>query len=108
MFLTQPLRDPLGNTIQLPADALEHCTRGIDVITEVITMPSFIIREREERIYYFKLITLEINLLVEVALEQIGFVVQSCTENPSNEYISSLLTKGDLISYQSSGYIVHV
>jgi hypothetical protein len=100
MFPSKPLRDPLGNTIQIPAGVLDHCSRDIADISTVITAPSFIIREREEKIYFFKLITWKINMLVEACLQENDFVVQSCQENPSTEYISSLLKKGNLISFQ--------
>jgi len=57
------------------------------------------IKERDQKIYFFRLISWEVNILVEVCLREKDFVVQSCQENPSTEYISSLLKKGDLFSF---------
>ena len=100
MLPAKPLLDPLGNTIQIPEGISEECTRKITEISEVITTPNFMIRERGEKMYFFRLIAWHINMMVEVCLRENDFVVASCQENPSADFISLLLTKGNLISFQ--------
>jgi hypothetical protein len=99
MFIAKLLHDPLGNTIQIPGNVSQNCCRDIHEITRVITSPAFIIKERNQKIYFFKLVAWEVNVLVEVRFQKKHFVVSCCQENPSAEYISTLLKKGSLVSF---------
>lgn len=95
----QLVRDPLGNSIfimQVPMNGLED---HIDKITGIISSPSFVINEGNQKLYYFGLIATDINLLIEAERRDADFIVAACIRNPSVNYISLLLQKGPLISF---------
>lgn len=100
MFMfPKPFCDPLGNLVQLPM-IFSNCGRDYDEICQVITAPSFIIFIKHEKLYFFRLIDWETNIVVEASLFDEQFVVSNWTENPTTEFVSNLLQKGSLISFQ--------
>jgi len=95
---SKPLRDPLGNAVQLPSKI--RCSHDRGQISQVITAPAFMIQVKNKKLCFFRLITWEINLMVVAHPVEKEFIVSACVENPTTEYISSLLRKGALISFQ--------
>ena len=99
MYNLKPLKDPLGNKIRFPLE-LNVSQRSYSEIMRVITEPTFLIKEKKKKkMYFFRLINVNINLLVEVQTGGRTFVIKSCVENPSVEYIATLLRKGSLSSF---------
>lgn len=95
------IQDPLGNTILVPSTLhLSEGNRILSEIRQVITTPAFVIQIEKEALYFIRSIDWEHTLMVEAKLSQSHFIVEACTQNPSPEYISSLLKRGDLISFQ--------
>lgn len=97
--LSKTIFDPLGNAVQLPL-IFSTCGRDYNDISQVIVAPSFIIQVRDEKLYFFRLITWETNIVVEACLCSEVFLVNNWIENPTKEYVSCLLQKGSLISFQ--------
>jgi hypothetical protein len=94
-----PLQDPLGHTIHLPAiiDSKEGCSNYED-LKQVITAPSYIIEVKKKAIYFFRRLNEQQNLLVETIATEGRYLFSKCMVNPSEQYISSLLKKGGLVS----------
>lgn len=99
MTFPQPLRDPLGHHIQLPAPLSTISTREYDDISQVITTPAFVIKEQNQKLYFFRMINWELNIMVQAQLIGNLFIAIACVENPTVELISRLLKKGSLISF---------
>lgn len=99
MYNLKPLRDPLGNNILFPLHQVKVLQENYSQISEVITSPAFLISEKNKKLYFFRLISENINLLVEADFVGRTFIVKTCIENPSAEYVSDLLKKGALLSF---------
>jgi hypothetical protein len=99
MYSTQPLRDPLGNTIRFPLQLLKLLQLRYAELSKVITAPDYVINEKNSKLYFFRLINYEINMLVEAKYGEKEFVVNACIVNPTTEYVSGLLRKGALLSF---------
>jgi hypothetical protein len=99
MNSTKPLRDPLGNTIRFPLQLLKLLRMQYAEMSKVITSPDYIINEKNNTLYFFRLINYEINMLIEAKYGEKEFVVKACIENPTTEYVSGLLEKGALLSF---------
>ena len=100
MLGTRTLLDPLGNKILIPASVAKKGVQKLNDIRHVVTSPAFIIKIRDEKLYFFRLIGWETNMLVEVDVQKKQHIIQNFIENPSVDYISRLLVKGALISFQ--------
>ena len=98
--VNQLLRDPLGNDIRLPLWMFLYSDHDYNIFSQIITEPAFIIRVKDESLYFIRLINWNVNMLLEVKLIENEFVVSSYIENPTTEYISDLLKSGSLISFQ--------
>lgn len=95
------MQDPFGHMITVPPALLSGSKiRTLHQIREVVTSPSYMIRVHEEALYFFRLLDWDVNILVEAEAENGSFVVKSCSQNPSTEYISGLLKKGGLIAFR--------
>jgi hypothetical protein len=99
MYTLKPLRDPLGNNILFPLQQMKFSQENYADMSKVITSPAFLISEKNKKLYFFRLIDKNINLLVEAHFIGKTFVVKTCMENPSAEYVSGLLRKGALLSF---------
>ena len=97
--LDQYLQDPLGHAVLLSPTLLGKEDWSIEDIVKVITTPAFLIDERQEVLYFFRLLEENVNLMVEAKASPDGFVVAKYAINPSVESISVLLNKGRLISF---------
>lgn len=97
--LTKPFCDPLGNLVQLPL-IFSNCGHSYEEISQVIQSPSFMIQQKHERLYFFRLINSGTNIVVEARLCNEQFIVNNWFENPAIEYISALLQKGALVSFR--------
>lgn len=97
------LSDPFGNTIVVPGVILnnENC-RSFEEIRKVITDPAFVIQIHKHELYFFRLIDMGVNILVIAKVEKLVFLVKTCMQNPTPEYISELLRKGALFPFSSA------
>lgn len=93
------VRDPLGNSIQIPFAVSASCGRSVVDLQRVVTSPAFIIQMGGEKLYFIRLLDWEFNVMVEANADATEFVVQACTINPTAEDISLLLEKGRLIPF---------
>ena len=87
MLLAKPLQDPLGNRISISNELVENCRDGLKTIRNVITSPAFVIMTKNKSLYFIKLVSYGINLLIEARAYRQGYMARNCLENPSVEYI---------------------
>ena len=100
MTIAKPLHDPLGNTIHfLPSFFDRGTPRIFEEIRPVITHPSFVILEKGKALYFFRLLNEDVNLLIETRKDNGDYLAIDCIENPSVDYISSLLQRGSLFCF---------
>lgn len=100
MLCPRTLLDPLGNQVLIPNSIAKKDCQKLNDIRHVIASPAFIIKAHDEKLYFFRLIGWETNMMVAVGVQKNQHIVHSCIENPSVDYISSLLRRGALMSFQ--------
>jgi hypothetical protein len=91
--------DPLGNTVLFPLNFTGASHTTYEEVSKVVTDPSFLIRGKKRKLYFFRLSGAGVTMLVEARMIKDQFEVKACVQNPSREYISILLRKGPLLSF---------
>lgn len=99
-YMSTVVQDPLGHEIFIPARLTsKKCSCKYDELEEVISHPAFLIKEKKQALYCFRMLHSKLNVLVEIKKKGGVFMVDSCIENPTVEYISGLLSRGGLFCF---------
>ena len=97
---SKTIEDPLGNQVHLiPLKIMNGSSFLLSDVYDVVQHPRFIIRIDSERIYYFKPLSLDLNLIVEAEYGREVLTMKGYATNPEPSFISLLLKRGELISY---------
>ena len=98
MPIPNTIRDPLGNQVLLNP-AFEKDAKSMNQIRQIIASPAFIITGTDGSLYFIRKINPRLNKLIEAKCTNTCYTVHALIDNPSPEYISTLLKKGRLISF---------
>jgi hypothetical protein len=93
--------DPLGHTIIISPDInKDSIFSTLDEIKQIISSPSYIIKLKQDVLYFFRLLDWDLNIAIE-ARKTTGnhYQVENCITNPTPAFVSHLLTDGVLTSF---------
>ena len=96
------ITDPFGNFVLVPHH-LYRLEAGMELDTvfnqkaDVVRRPAFVIRSRDNEVYYFRSAGWKQNTLVIARLRLGGWLIEDCIENPDDDMIMKVLRRGKLI-----------
>lgn len=108
MSVFHTIQDPLGNQVRLNPDMLNNDESFSGQLQEIVSSPSFVIQVTNKSLYFIRKVNPDLNILVEARYIESSYVIHSLINNPTVQYISDLLNKGNLIAFNSRDYKARV